>query len=175
MGLMDREYWKKKGKKETPTNKVSPEIAKKIATMQEHIDKQLNKNPNHIVRIAKRPTERFESNSIKETIYNPKEFRSSSTSEHGDQFGSSRSTSSSSISNLVSKLHNRYLYFLLVVVMIASSFIVERGLTYEAVKNKIEIFLKKEDGSIVNATAALATAKDIIPGIIAISQTDFKN
>jgi len=175
MGLMDRDYWKNRGKKETPTNKVSPEIARKIASMQEQIDKQLNKNPNHIERIAKRPTEQSDSSSFKEKIYNPKEFRSSSTNLRGDQFGSARSASSSSISKFVSKLNNRYLYFVLVVVMIASSFIVERGLTFEAFKNKIEIFLKKEDGSIVNATAALATSKDIIPGIIATSQTEFKN
>ena len=175
MGLMDRDYWKNKGKKETPSNKVTPEVARKIASMQEQIDKQLNKNPNHIERIAKRPTEQTDSSSFKEKIYNPKEFRSSSTNQRGDQFGSVRSTSSSSISKFVSKLNNRYLYFVLVVAMIASSFIVERGLTFEAVKNKIEIFLKKEDGSIVNATAALVTSKDIIPGIIATSQTDFKN
>ena len=172
---MDRDYWKNKGKKETPSNKVTPELARKMASMQEQIDKQLNKNPNHIERIAKRPTEQTDSSAFKEKIYNPKEFRSSSTNQRGDQFGGARSTSSSSISKFVSKLNNRYLYFVLVVAMIASSFIVERGLTFEAVKNKIEIFLKKEEGSIVNATAALATSKDIIPGIIATSQTDFKN
>jgi hypothetical protein len=175
MGLMDRDYWKNRGKKETPSNKVSPEVARKIASMQEQIDNQLKKNPNHIERIAKRPAEQSESNSLQEKTYNPKEFRSSNSNQRGNQFGNARSTSSSAISKLVLKLNNRYLYFVLVVVMIASSFIVERGLTFESVKNKIEIFLKKEDGSIVNATTALATSKDIIPGIIATSQTEFKN
>ena len=135
---MDRDYWKNRGKKETPSNKVSPEVARKIASMQEQIDIQLKKNPNHIERIAKRTTGQSESNSFQEKTYNPKEFRSSNSNQRGNQFGNARSTSSSAISKLVSKLNNRYLYFVLVVVMIASSFIVERGLTFESVKNKIK-------------------------------------
>lgn len=175
MGLMDRDYWKNKGKNEAPSNKVSPKVAKKMATLQEQINKQLNKNSNHIEKILKRQTEQTDSSFLKENIYNPKEFRSSSTNQRSDQFDTSRNTISSSISKFILILNNRYLYFALVMLMIASAFIVERGLTFEAVKNKIETFLMKENGSIINATAALATSKDIIPGIIATSQTEFKN
>lgn len=35
MELMDRDYWKNRGKKETPSNKVTPEVARKMASLQE--------------------------------------------------------------------------------------------------------------------------------------------
>lgn len=47
MGLLDRDYWKNKGKPEQPkknTNKVSPQLARKMAILQQQIDDQLKKN-----------------------------------------------------------------------------------------------------------------------------------
>ena len=169
---MDRDYWKNRGKIETQSNKVSPKVARKMASLQEQIDKQLNKNPNHIERFPNRQNEQVESNFLKVKSYNHK---TSSTHQRSDQFATSKNDNRSPINNFVSKLNNRFVYFALVVAIIVSSFIVDRGFTFETIKNKIEIFLKKEDGSIVNATTALATSKVIIPGIIATSQTDFKN
>ena len=172
MGLMDRDYWKNRGKIETQSNKVSPKVARKMASLQDQIDKQLNKNPNNIERFPNRQNEQVESNFLKEKSYNHK---TSSTHQRSDQFATSKNDNRSPMNNFVSKLNNRFVYFALVVTYSVSSFIVDRGFTFETVKNKIEIFLKKEDGSIVNATTALATSKVIIPGIIATSQTDFKN
>lgn len=169
---MDRDYWKNRGKIETQSNKVSPKVARKMASLQDQIDKQLNKNPNNIERFPNRQNEQVESNFLKEKSYNHK---TSSTHQRSDQFATSKNDNRSPMNNFVSKLNNRFVYFALVVTYSVSSFIVDRGFTFETVKNKIEIFLKKEDGSIVNATTALATSKVIIPGIIATSQTDFKN
>ena len=173
MGLMDRDYWKSKGKKDVPSNKVSPEVARKMASLQDQIDKQLKKNPNHVERIGRRPSGPSEKISLENKIYNPREFRSSSQdSAISSAWNKERSLPQNPFKKI---LTYRSLYISLFIVMIALSFIIERGVTFEAIRNKIEIFLTKKNGSIINATASLAQSKDIIPGIIATSQTDFKN
>jgi hypothetical protein len=149
MGLMDRDYWKNKGKPEDQTNKVSPRTKRAMDSLQESFDKGVTKDPNLIDRIPKRRDDESTS-----PYYNPKEFRGSKT--------------------LAKRFRLKWIYWLLLIATVVSVIAVERGITIEAIKTKLSVFYQQSDGSIINATKSLFASKDIIPGIIATAQTDFK-
>ena len=106
-------------------------------------------------------------------IYNPKAFRGSGKNTTNTY---QRNLSTGSVGSFFGRvLNRRTIYLLLLVVMIVSTFVAERSLTVQSVWEKFNIFLQKENGSLIRATARLASSKDIIPGIISTAQTDFKN
>ena len=98
--------------------------------------------------------------------YNPKEFR-----------GSSGSSVNKAPESKAKKRHfsgRRFWYWLLLIISAISAIAVERVLTFETIKTKFEIFLRKSEGSPIKAIENLINSKDIIPGITAAAQTNFR-
>ncbi|NBX54046.1 MAG: hypothetical protein EBT70_03085 [Betaproteobacteria bacterium] len=72
------------------------------------------------------------------------------------------------------RARNRKLLILtLSILLILSTYFMERVGSLEALKTKIQIYLKRNNDSPINTISGIASSKDIIPGILATGQTDF--
>lgn len=149
MGIMDRDYWKNKGKPEDQTNKVSPRVKRAMDSLQESFDRKAKDKSNLIDRIPKRGDE-----SIRASHYNPKEFR-----------GSNKAST---------KFNIKWIYWGAILIGVLATIAMERGISIDSLRTKFQIIKEKYNGSLLDTIKEAISGKDIIPGILLVAQTDFK-
>jgi hypothetical protein len=91
---------------------------------------------------------------VKDAYYNPKEFRKSLKAR--------------------ARFNFKWIYWAVILIGVGATIAMERGITIESLKTKAEVIRAKYDGSIFDAIREIFDAKDIIPGILLVAQTDFK-